>query len=258
MLTDRIAAGATRVFGRAGLTIARAPAVGNIRRSHPDIDAAFAELLPGVAPYTQTTVERLYALWLGIEHVVRTKVAGDIVECGVWRGGSTMLAALALSARAATDRRLWLYDTFDGMPEPGDRDVDVAGRSMPEEWDRISSDPDNRVLARATLPDVQANLRRTGYPADEIEWIQGKVEDTIPGRAPETIALLRLDTDWYDSTRHELEHLWPRLSAGGVLIIDDYGHWQGARAAVDEYFAGRDDVPLLTRIDYTGRMAVKR
>ena len=83
------------------------------------------------------------------------------------------------------------------------------------------------------------------------------MEETIPGRAPERIALLRLDTDWYESTRHELEHLWERLEPGGVLIIDDYGHWAGAREAVDEFFAKRSDAPLLTRVDYTGRIGVK-
>ena len=83
------------------------------------------------------------------------------------------------------------------------------------------------------------------------------MEDTLPEQAPSRIALLRLDTDWYESTRHELIHLYPRLSQGGVLIVDDYGHWDGCRLAVDEYFATEADPVLLTRIDYTGRICVK-
>jgi O-methyltransferase len=90
-----------------------------------------------------------------------------------------------------------------------------------------------------------------------VRLVKGKVEDTVPKNAPEKIALLRLDTDWYESTRRELVHLFPRLVPGGVLIIDDYGHWQGARKAVDEYIAGNQVKILLNRVDYTGRIGVK-
>ena len=87
--------------------------------------------------------------------------------------------------------------------------------------------------------------------------VPGLVEDTVPSQAPEVIALLRLDTDWYKSTWHELEHLYPRLSVGGVLIIDDYGHWEGARRAVDEFIEAKGLRLFLSRIDYTGRLAIK-
>jgi hypothetical protein len=97
----------------------------------------------------------------------------------------------------------------------------------------------------------------SGYDAARLRFVKGKVEDTVPAQAPARIAILRLDTDWYESTRHELEHLDPRLSPGGVLIIDDYGHWAGCRQAVDEYFASRKLHALLNRVDYTGRIAVK-
>jgi hypothetical protein len=86
--------------------------------------------------------------------------------------------------------------------------------------------------------------------------IAGKVEETLPEHAPESIALLRLDTDWYESTRHELEHLFPRVVAGGVLLLDDYGHWKGSRKAVDEYFAAQGITMLLNRVDYTGRLGI--
>jgi len=96
-----------------------------------------------------------------------------------------------------------------------------------------------------------------GYPEQQIHFVEGLVEETLPAEAPEEIALLRLDTDWYSSTKHELEQLYPRLAPGGVLILDDYGHWQGARRAVDEYFAENQITLLLNRVDSTARIGVK-
>jgi hypothetical protein len=90
-----------------------------------------------------------------------------------------------------------------------------------------------------------------------VHFVQGPVEETLPGTTPDSVALLRLDTDWYESTLHELTHLYPRMSAGGVLIIDDFGHWDGARRAVTEYFSTSAKPILLTRTDYTGRMGIK-
>ena len=106
------------------------------------------------------------------------------------------------------------------------------------------------------FPGSKPTLAETAYP--RVEFVQGRVENTLPAAAPPEIAVLRLDTDWYESTRHELEHLYPRLVDGGVLIVDDYGYWQGARQAVDEYFGETGEAILLNRIDDTGRIAVKR
>jgi O-methyltransferase len=109
----------------------------------------------------------------------------------------------------------------------------------------------------SSLEDVKRVMAATGYEPGKTVFVPGRVEDTIPASAPETIALLRLDTDWYQSTYHELTHLYPRLAVGGVLIIDDYGHWQGARKAVDQYIREQKLKLLLCRIDYTGRVCVK-
>ncbi len=210
-------------------------------------------------PFTMTSIERRYALWQAIHHVVKRRVEGAFVECGVWRGGSTMVAAIALRLLGADDRELWLYDTFEGMSEPTEHDVEAAtGMLAGQHPDIVNRVIESNVFAYAELDDVRFNVARTGYPDDRIRYVQGKVEDTLPQYIPDRIAVLRLDTDWYESTRHELEHLWDRLAPGGVLIIDDYGHWAGARKAVDEFFAGRDDAPLLSRIDYPGRIGVKR
>ena len=105
---------------------------------------------------------------------------------------------------------------------------------------------------------MQANIRSTGYPEQRVHFIKGPVEQTIPVHPPvPAIALLRLDTDWYESTKHELEHLFPLLVRGGIMILDDYGHWQGARQAVDEYLERLPHSYYLHRIDYTGRLLVK-
>jgi hypothetical protein len=218
-------------------------------------DAQFVSIYARTKPFTMTTMSRMYALYKATEYVTKGHITGDIVECGVWRGGSSMLVALALQVYGVRDRNLYLYDTFDGMSQPTEHDIDLFGQTARDQLDTSSKDAN--VWARASLDDVQANLSATAYPSEHIRFVEGKVETTIPLIAPERIAILRLDTDWYESTAHELHHLYPRLVPGGVLIIDDYGHWQGARKAVDEYFAQMDGVILLNRIDYTGRIGVK-
>jgi O-methyltransferase len=208
---------------------------------------------------TMTSVERMYALWSAVVHIHRIGLSGAIVECGVWRGGSMMLAARTLLELGDSKRPLWLYDTYQGMTEPGARDVQTMSGEMAQTI--LSSQPkddENPFWALAQRDVVEHNIRSTGYPRDLTHFVEGPVEETLPGQAPGDIALLRLDTDWYESTRHELIHLWPRLKPGGILIVDDYGYWQGARTAVDEFFAALPDAPLLARIDYTGRIAVKR
>ena len=203
-----------------------------------------------------TSVERMYALRDAVRYVVEAKVPGAVVECGVWRGGSSMLAALALLELDADDRELYLYDTFEGMPEPSSRDASAAWPDAHAEWAKGQVADDN-FRCVAALDEVRANMTSTGYPDERITYVPGRVEDTIPATAPAEIAILRLDTDWYESTHHELVHLYPRLSPGGVLILDDYGFWQGARQATDEYFGEHGPV-MLTRVDDTGRVAIKR
>jgi len=228
-----------------------------LRRSdpltHADLSDAHRALYERVSPYTQTTLERIAALADAVEYAVRRAIPGDFVECGVWRGGSSMAIALTLLRLGVTDRRIWLYDTFGTMPPAGEHDRDYAGRPMVAgSLDLINN---SAHTAGLTLSEVKSAMASTGYPPEQVTYVEGLVEDTIPRSAPDGIALLRLDTDWYESTCHELAELYPRLERGGVLIVDDYGHFAGARKAVDEYFA-RDPI-LLSRIDYTGRIAVK-
>lgn len=209
-------------------------------------------------PYTMTSVDRMYALYNAVHYVVRNRIPGDFVECGVWRGGSAMLIAKALSDLGVTDRKIYLYDTFEGMSAPSAKDVDFTGRNAQALLDATPMDESLSVWCLAGIEEVRRNMARTQYPTEQLVFVPGKVEDTIPEKSPHgQIALLRLDTDWYASTKHELIHLFPKLTERGIMIIDDYGHWQGCREAVDEYFAETNTHPLLHRIDYTGRLVIK-
>lgn len=205
-----------------------------------------------VAPFTMTSRARIVAAIHAAEYVAKNRIPGGIVECGVWRGGSMMAIALTLLRLQRGDIPLYLFDTFEGMSEP----TAVDGREVHQRW-RENQTRTHNSWCFASLEDVQANVAGTGYDMKLCSFLRGKVEDTLPSLAPERISLLRLDTDWYESTRHELEHLFPRLSRGGVLIIDDYGHWKGCRKAVDEYIQQHGLQLLLNRCDSTGRIAVK-
>jgi hypothetical protein len=205
-----------------------------------------------------TSLERMYALYSATRHVVENGLPGDFVECGVWRGGSVMLMASTLLRRNDTSRDLWLYDTFGGMTAPGENDIQaMSGRAAADILREHERTPDDPFWGISPRDAVEQNLRRTGYPFERVRVVEGDVALTLPASAPQRIALLRLDTDWYASTRHELEQLWPRLVPGGILIVDDYGYWRGARKATDEFFATLPRRPLLHRIDYTGRICVK-
>jgi hypothetical protein len=204
-----------------------------------------------------TSQERLFSLISAVEYIERAGVRGDFVECGVWKGGSVMAMALTLLRLQKQDRRIFLFDTFQGMVEPDQVDVDRSGESAAAEFSiRKEGNSAGSDWCKAEIDEVRANVRSIGYPMDLFEFVQGKVEDTLPENAPETIALLRVDTDWYSSTLHELETLYPRLVRGGVLIIDDYGYWQGAQKATDEYFSQHQNV-YMHRIDNTARLIVK-
>jgi hypothetical protein len=222
-----------------------------------DYDPAFLPIMQRCQSATMTSSERVYALYKAVEYLCAARIAGDFVECGVWRGGSMMCAALTLLQKADTSRRLYLYDTFEGMVPPDERDINFRGTPATALLEAEQRSEQSYIWGYSPLDAVRQNMISTGYPEEQIGYVCGAVEETIPATMPESIALLRLDTDWYTSTLHELRHLFPRLAKGGVLIIDDYGHWQGARRAVDEYFASSDVRILLNRIDYTGRIGVR-
>lgn len=232
-------------------------ALERINESLPDLPRAIAGRIESVLPFTMTSIERISALIDAVDYVVDQQIQGDFVECGVWRGGSMMAIAKTLLSRNQNDRQLWLYDTFEGMSAPEACDIDHVGSTAAELLKLQSPDDPASIWCQCSLEEVRTNLDSTGYPDGGIRYVKGPVEKTLPEQIPKRIALLRLDTDWYQSTKHELTHLFPRLVDGGVLVIDDYGHWKGCRKAVDEYIKTNKISILLNRIDYTGRMGLK-
>lgn len=221
----------------------------------PDMDDEEKELCLAVAPYTMTSAERIVCLMRATKYIVENGIAGDFVECGVWRGGSMMVVARTLKRLGETTRKLYLYDTFAGMTPPTGKDVRFDGVRAGDLVGTVYKDLGDWCYADKT--DVTKNILSTGYPAENILLVEGAVQDTLPQTLPAQICLLRLDTDWYESTLHELTHLYPKLVKNGVLIIDDYGHWLGSKQATDEYFNRGALKPFLQRVGYDCRVVVK-
>jgi O-methyltransferase len=222
-----------------------------------DFDKETVDTFKKVRPFTMTTPERIASLCNAVNYLVKNNIEGDFVECGVWRGGSTMAAIDTLMKAGDTSRTVYLYDTFEGMSEPTEHDKELSGTAADTLMQTSVKEDPTSVWCYSTIEEVKANVATLNYPTEKVHFIKGKVEDSIPQTMPGKIALLRLDTDFYESTKHELEHLYPLLVPGGVIIIDDYGHWEGARKAVDEYIAKHKLPLLLNRIDYTGRIGIK-
>ncbi|WP_460579159.1 TylF/MycF/NovP-related O-methyltransferase [Humibacter ginsengisoli] len=222
-----------------------------------DFDDEMASIIRAVTPFTMTNVDKLHALITATRYVAQHDIPGDVVECGVWRGGSMHAVARALAACGDTSRELYLYDTFEGMTEPTEKDVRWDG-VHPAHWLKHSehNKRNSAIWAYASLDEVKAGFENVPYPKERLHFVQGPVEQTVPGILPERIALLRLDTDWHSSTAHELAHMYDRLVPGGVLLLDDYAHWQGAREAVDEWLERTGEKLLLVRMG-GGRIAVK-
>lgn len=222
-----------------------------------DMDRDFNEIYVRSKPYTMTSMVKMYALYDAIRYLVCNNIPGDIVECGVWKGGSSMVAALTLAKLEDTSRSLWLYDTYAGMSEPDDRDIQIPDGVLAHTVWRDLNQGDKNLWCYSDVKEVKTNMYSTGYPREKIVFVKGSVEDTIPGQVPNQIALLRLDTDWYRSTYHELQHLFPRISEHGVLILDDYGHWNGCREATDTYIEENQLQIYLTRVGQGCRIALK-
>jgi O-methyltransferase len=206
--------------------------------------------------YTMVSTERLVAVMDAVKYVVDRGVPGALVECGVWRGGSVLAMIRTLQQLGVDDRDVYLFDTFEGMTEPTEHDVRFDGQSASSQL-ATQDRHESKVWAYASLEDVQAGFETVPYPSERVHFIKGPVEETVPGELPEQIAILRLDTDWYESTAHELTHMYDRLVPGGVLMLDDYGWWQGSKLATEEFLDRTGEQLLLIRMG-SGRVAVKR
>jgi hypothetical protein len=223
-----------------------------------DEESEIKDAVRRVRDHTMVSFERLATLWQQVRYLDRYEVPGALVECGTWRGGAVGMMALA-HVRSSREpiRPLHLFDSFEGLPEPTAADGPMASRYS---RGRTSGALDTIGACEAPLEDNRALLEdRIGYPADllayHVGWFQDTVAASAAGIGP--IALLRLDGDWYESTRVCLTHLYPLVAAGGVVVVDDYGHWEGCRKAVDEFLAVHDEPILLSHIDYTGRYWIK-
>jgi O-methyltransferase len=223
----------------------------------PDYNEFDKELITFVKPYTMTSIYKLKALIDAVKYIEKKGVAGDFVECGVWKGGSVMAMINTLVEVNGVNRDIWLYDTFDGMPTPTDKDHAIDGIDAEDYFLETKINDESSDWCRSPLTEVKNNVALTKYPKQCLKFVKGDVCKTLKGDKPQDIALLRLDTDWYESTKAELEHLYPRLKRGGILIIDDYGYWKGQKKAVDEYFEKLGEPLFLSRVDSSCRIAVK-
>jgi O-methyltransferase len=226
--------------------------------SQSDFTTLENQIFDQIKPFTMTSKERVISLIRAVHYLIENNIEGDFVECGVWKGGSAMAIIKTLQFLGVNDRKVYLYDTFEGMPPPEEVDKSFNNEFADVLLKKDESYKDTSVVwAYSSLEDVKKNIFSLGYDINLVHFIKGKVEDTLPLSNHEMISLLRLDTDWYASTKVEMEVLFPKLSKAGVLIIDDYGHWQGAKKAIDEYLKDNKIPLFLSRIDYTGRLAIK-
>lgn len=221
----------------------------------PELGPDEHSLLKAARGLSMTSPIAQWELIQAIRYVESRSIPGDLVECGVWRGGNLVIAGL-LRNRLRFDRRIWAFDTFAGMTAPTAADFKPGEElDVEKKFARLDRGARND-WCYASEEDVLRNFEaRVGNR--DLLTVKGPVEDTLrkSENLPTEIAILRLDTDFYESTKAELEILYPRLSPGGVLIVDDYGEWAGARKAVDEYFSGQ---PIwLHYVTHTVRLMIK-
>jgi O-methyltransferase len=213
------------------------------------------DIIAKVKPYTMTSPERITALIRSVDYVLKNNIPGDFVECGVWKGGNIMVMMEVLKKHNTT-REIYLYDTFEGMSEATDLDVSTTGKIASELL--AKNDKSEEIWCYSPLEEVQELLSKTGYPNELLHYVKGKVEDTLPTTSPNEISLLRLDTDWYESTKIEMEVLYPKLKSTGIFISDDYGYWEGCRTAIDEYFNVKKLNEKMHKIDKAGYLNLKK
>lgn len=231
----------------------------NISHLIPEINPFEEEAIRTCLKYSMTNAERMWAIIQSLKLIADKNILGDIVECGVWRGGNILLFSLLLK-KYDLKKNIWAHDTYEGMSEPTVEDVNFRGidsKKILEQEPKVLVGDTHNIWCYSTIDEVQKNILAHVDDIKNIRFIKGKVEETLKHEKnlPKQISLLRLDTDWYESTKVELEVLYPRLVSGGILIIDDYGHWRGSKKAVDEYFAGKNI--FLHRVDYTCRLLIK-
>jgi O-methyltransferase len=195
---------------------------------------------------TMLSRERLFDLYASVKHVIQHDIPGDIVEVGCW-GGGALAIALAVVQASNSKKSVWGYDTFEGHPEPNPDEFDVWGNSQLERFNELKAQGDD--WCKVSLEEVGQNVQRICQSSDGLKLIKGKAEETLKRQLPEVVSIIRCDVDWYEPSLATFEILYPRLSPGGIVIVDDYGHHTGSRKAIDQYFG--DLHPKFTHIDYS-------
>ncbi len=224
---------------------------------HYDEEDPARQALEIVDAFTMTSYQRMVTLWQQVRYLDGAKIAGSLVECGTWRGGACGMMALAHQTSGRPNRSIHLFDSFAGLPEPvaekdGNAAMRYAGGRATGALRSIRKCVASREESERLLGEI------IGYPRELTVFHVGWFEETIPVavESVERIALLRIDGDWYESTRVCLAHLYPLVSSGGIVVVDDYGRWKGCRTAVDEFLSGTKRPPFLNHIDGTGRYLI--
>jgi hypothetical protein len=251
---------AKRFLRHRGYQLARIPDPNAIPQ---DLSDRFVETMKGMQNIGGFEMKQ-HTTYAAVEYVVKSGIPGDLIECGVYQGRQVLMMAETLKSYGVTDRDIYLYDTFSGQVRPSIEDY--KDRANPEasyqanlaRWEKGQITGASKSWKVATVDEVRANVYRSGYPHERFHFIEGDVRQTLPNDRHARIALLRLDTDWYESTKHELDCFYEKLVIGGVLIIDDYGRWRGCRKAVDEFVATLGSrAPLLARTGGSERVCIK-
>ena len=207
---------------------------------------------------TMVSESRLISTFLSTKYILENNIPGDLIECGVWRGGNS-IGIKYLLEKYKSDKKLYLFDTFKGMTEPTKFDVSIQDEISAREKYEKSIKTNYNEWCFCPLSEVKENFIKAKLSLENIIFIEGPLEDTLLNEKniPGKISLLRLDTDWYESTRVGIEKLFPKLSSKGITLIDDYGHWGGAKKAIDDFFGESKYQILNSYVDYTGRMIIK-
>lgn len=250
-------------FNLLGLDIVKIKQENSSKHQFPhDLDDNFVSLFNKNKHLLGGFTPKLYTTYKITEYLTKNQIPGDFIECGVYKGRQIVMMALTLLKYGDSKREIYLYDTFSGMTKPGEKDfkkhrpqVETSQKNL-SKWKNMQNE-DHNLYCYAPMDLVKKNVFETGYPKDKIHFEKGDVLKTIPNSSHEKISFLRLDTDWYELTKHELFHLYPLVVSNGVVSIDDYGSWQGAREAIDEFFLSEKFCPLLFRTGPSERAFVK-
>lgn len=240
-----------KIFDISGYTII------NNKQKIVELSEKDKSLIEIIEKYTMTTRIRIFNLLQALRHLKEKNIEGDYVECGVWKGGNILLFKKFLNNEETQNRNIYAYDTFEGMTDPDENDFEISTNIESKNLLEKDNYKKTNTWGICSLEDVKKNILTNKSDLEHINFVKGDVLKTLnnENNIPKKISLLRLDTDWYQSTKKELEVLYERVSVGGIIIIDDYGHWGGSKKAVDEFFSNK--YVWIHYVDYACRLIIK-